>query len=72
MIRDDKMVTLARREELVPTVEDPHRRVEKTMLDVRTFRPPPPPTPPPPAPPLLTPGIGPDRPPAWDGQSYYA
>ncbi|GAA5880440.1 hypothetical protein JCM3774_005192 [Rhodotorula dairenensis] len=66
VIRDDKMVTLARREELVPTLEDPHRRVEKTMLDVRTFRPLPPPPPPAVPPSVIVPGS------AWDGHSYYA
>ncbi|GAA5990875.1 hypothetical protein JCM10908_000060 [Rhodotorula pacifica] len=58
VIRDDKMVTLSRREELVPTVEDPHRRAEKTMLDVRTFRPLPPNAP------------SAAVPPEWGGLSY--
>ncbi|BGP56202.1 hypothetical protein JCM8202v2_003815 [Rhodotorula sphaerocarpa] len=39
VIRDDKVVILSRREELVPTPEEPNRRLEKTIMDVRTFRP---------------------------------
>lgn len=72
VIRDDKMVTLSRREEFVPTVDDPHRRVEKTMLDVRTFLPPPPPPPPPPPASASTswPSAAAAAQPAWGRRSH--